>query len=193
VHARVLPDLGLTADWDGVREMITRMSYALKHPKVKKAQEEINVLMGLPRNATFTPPTKGDDMFMYRPNGDAPVPSYPRPLVQDEDGDEGHEFFVEDPDTGDVQSQGPTSLERDIWYQVLHKPAVVIRAKPDFKSDMVGRKKFGKRIRVQQSIGGKWLQLHQSELATLGVTEAWVPLDGAEMNLPGEQLLERVS
>lgn len=192
VHARVLPSWGLTADWDGVREMTARMADALRHPKVKRMQEEINVLMGLPRNATFSPPKKGEDLFLYRPNADGPVPDFPRPLVQDEDGDEGHEFFVEDRETGSLQLQGPSSLDSDCWYQVLHKPAVVIREQPDEKSKMVGRKKTGKRIRVQRVVGGKWLQLHHSELVRLGVQEAWVLLDGSDLGLGTQPLLERV-
>jgi len=193
VHARVLPTWGLTADWDGVREMTSRLAKALRHPKVRKAQEEINVLMGLPRNATFTPPKKGEDMFLYRPNADAPVPVYVRDLVRDEDGDEGHEFLVEDRETGGLRPQGPTALDTECWYQVVHRPAVVIREQPDEKSKMVGRKKTGKRVRVQRVVGGKWLQLHHSELVRLGVAEAWVLLDGAELGLnDGQQLLERV-
>lgn len=191
VHAKVLPEWNLGAEWDGVREMIARMAEALRHPKVKKMQEEINVLMGLPRNATFTPPTKGDDIFLYRPNGDGPVPGPSRPLMQDEDGDEAHEFFVEDQD-GELRQRGPTSLETECWYQVSHSPAVVIREQPDEKSKMVGRKKAGRRIRIQRLVDGKWLQLHQSELVKLGVQEAWVLLDGTEMGLAGQQLLTRV-
>uniref|UniRef100_A0A6T8YJ73 Uncharacterized protein n=1 Tax=Pyrodinium bahamense TaxID=73915 RepID=A0A6T8YJ73_9DINO len=192
VHARVLPSWGLAADWDGVREMTSRMAEALKHPKVRKSQEEINVLMGLPRNATFTPPTKGEEIFLYRPNADAPIPGYPRPLVRDEDGDEGHEFLVEDLETGSLRPHGPTALDSECWYQVVHRPAVVIREQPDEKSKMVGRKKAGKRLRVQRVVGGKWLQLHHTELVRLGVQEAWVLLDGAELGLTGQQLLERV-
>jgi len=191
VHARVLPECGLAADWDGVREMSQRMTEALRHPKVRKMQEEINVLMGLPRNATFTPPRKSGDLFMFRPNRDGPVPGYPRPLVADEDSDEAHEFLVEDVQTGELRPQGPTALDAEVWYQVLHK-AVVIREQPDEKSRMVGRKKTGKRLRVQKVVGGKWAQLHSTELERLGVQEAWVLLDGAEAGMPGVQLLGKV-
>ena len=34
--------------------------------EVKKLQEEINVIMGLPRNAMFTPPSKSHDLFIFR-------------------------------------------------------------------------------------------------------------------------------
>lgn len=192
VHARVLPTWGFTADWDGVREMFARMADALKHPKVRKAQEEINVLMGLPRNATFTPPTKGEEMVVYRPNGDAPIFQYPRALVRDDDGDEAHEFFVEDRETGDLHLCGITALDAECWYAVVHRPAVVIREQPDEKSKMVGRKKTGKRVRVQKVVDGKWLQLHHTELVRLGVQEAWVLLESHDPALAGQQLLERV-
>lgn len=258
VHARVLPEWGLTADWDGVRQMMSRMSEALRHPKVKKKQEEINVLMGLPRNAQFTPPTKCEEIFLYRPHGDGPVPGYLRPLSQDDDGDEGHEFFVEDIETGELRMHGspmapapaavlPGITARrslssvsgsrqggmpagtgvvgatangngtaaangpavgaaagngaagarlgtqvgDCYYQVLHKP-VIIRGRPDTDATMVGRRKAGKRLRVQKVVDGKWLLLHTSEVEKLGVAEGWVLLDGGEVGLEGEKLLERV-
>merc|ERR1719456_356418 len=154
----------------------------------------MNVLMGLPRNAIFQPPRNHEELFIFHPLRDAPVPSFSRPTVVDEDGDEGHEFFVEDLETGELRIRGPTALEdADCWYVVLHKPAVVLRSKPDVKADMVGRKKTGKRVRVQRVVSGKWAQLHSAELVRLGVKEAWAPLDGAEMGFPGQQLLERES
>jgi class 3 adenylate cyclase len=61
VFSKVLPSVNLKADWDGVREMLARMEDSMKHPKVKKTQEEINVLMGLPHNAAFVPPTKEEE------------------------------------------------------------------------------------------------------------------------------------
>eukprot|EP00440_Ansanella_granifera_P067176 gb/GFBE01072853.1/.p1 GENE.gb/GFBE01072853.1/~~gb/GFBE01072853.1/.p1 ORF type:complete len:593 (+),score=113.77 gb/GFBE01072853.1/:1-1779(+) len=194
VHAKVLPNWGLSPDWDGVREMNNKMADALTHPKVKKTQEEMNVLMGLPRNVQFVPPSKGSELFLYRPDSDGPVPGYSRPLMQDEDGDEAHEFLVEDPETGELKAVGPTSLEQEMWFLVLHKPAVVIRELPDEKAKMVGRKKAGKRLRVQKVKDGKWLQLHHSELVKLGVQEAWVLMDPVEAGLPADQpLLEKVS
>jgi len=190
VHKRVLPEWGLHPDWNGVRTMMDRMSVALKHTKVKRAQEEINVLMGLPRNAEFHP-LKKEEMFSYRAERDGAALDYNVPLVMDEDGDEGHEFFVEDPETGDLQIQ-VSALNFDCWYEVVHKPAVVIRSKPNVKAEMVGRTKAGKRIHIQKIVDGKWLQLHRSELERLNVKEAWVLLDGGEMGLPGQQLLEKV-
>jgi len=195
--ARVLPNWELTADWDGVRETQSKMQDALMHPKVKKKQEEINVLMGLPRDATFKPPAKGEEMFVYRAAGDGPVPGYPRALLTDEDGDEGHEFLVEDRETGELRVSGESALEavlgyQDCWWTVVHKPAIVIRARPDVTSDMVGRKKAGKKLRVQRVVEGKWLQLHNTELVRLGAQEAWVLFEGTEQGLPGRLLLERV-
>lgn len=149
VYAVLLPEWGLTPDWDGVRDMVTNMKSALMHPKVQKGQEEINVLMGLPRNATFAPQGKAEEVFVYRPNGDGAVPGPPRPLLPDEDGDEGHEFFVEDPETGELQRKGPSALDEECWYQVLSRP-VVIREQADEKAKMVGR-----RTPKQQSWGPK--------------------------------------
>mmetsp|Transcript_23173 Transcript_23173/g.53297 ORF Transcript_23173/g.53297 Transcript_23173/m.53297 type:complete len:634 (+) Transcript_23173:69-1970(+) len=194
VHAKVLPIFGMNPDWNGVREMMSRMSEAMKHHKVKKEQEEINVLMGLPRDAEFAPPAKEEEMFQYRPNADAAVPEFSIPLVMDEDGDYAHEFLVEDPVAGEFRLQGPSALSGDCWYVVLQKPAIVIRAKPDLKSDMVGRKKAGKHIRGQRVLEDKWVQLHATELGKLGVHEAWVMLVGSEEDGSGtEALLERVS
>mmetsp|Transcript_22998 Transcript_22998/g.42330 ORF Transcript_22998/g.42330 Transcript_22998/m.42330 type:complete len:645 (+) Transcript_22998:80-2014(+) len=193
VHAKVLPTFGMNPDWNGVREMMSRMTEAMKHPKVKKEQEEINVLMGLPRDAEFAPPAKEEEMFQYRPNADAAVPQYSIPLVMDEDGDEAHEFLVEDPVAGEFRLRGPSALSSDCWFVVLQKPAIVIRAKPDLQSDMVGRKKAGKHIRGQRVLDDKWVQLHGTELVKLGVQEAWVLLVGSEEDGSGnEPLLERV-
>jgi len=191
VHAKVLPEFGFDADWDGMRQLMAKMADALKHPKVKKMQEDINVLMGLPRNATFTPPKEGAVAMVYRPNRDGPIQTGIRPMVQDEDGDEAHEFFVEGED-GELTQQ-LVAVDDELWYQVTHSPAVVIREQPDEKSKMVGRKKVGRRIRVQCVVEEKWLQLHHLELEKLGVQRAFVLLDGAEMGLPGEKLLAKVN
>eukprot|EP00913_Durusdinium_trenchii_P030624 g28681.t1 len=44
---------------------------------------------------------------------------------------------------------------------------------------MVGRKKAGKRLRIQSVKDGKWLQLHPSELVKLAAQEGWVgPIGG---------------
>lgn len=190
VHARVLPEWGLEPGWDGVREMITKMADALNHPKVKKLREELNVLMGLPRDANFAPP-KEANLMHYMPGRDAPPVTADRPMVQDEDGDEAHEFLVEGAD-GELRQRGPTSLDDELWYQVTHSPAVVIREQPDEKSKMVGRRKVGRRIRIMGVVGDKWLQLHHLELVKLGVQQAFVLLDGSEMGLPGEKLLAKV-
>jgi len=193
VYAKVLPDWKLAPNWDGVREMINKMSDALLHPKVKKVQEEINMMMGLPRNAQFVPPSKGSELFLYRPDGDAPVARSSLPLFQDEDGDEAHEFLIEDQDSGELKVQ-TSSLKQEMWYVVVHKPAVMIREQPDEKAKMVGRKKAGKRLKVQHVKDGKWLQLDNSELVKLGVQEAWVLMDPVEAGLPaGQPLLEKVT
>lgn len=193
VYAKVLPDWKLAPTWDGVREMINKMSDALLHPKVKKVQEEISMMMGLPRNAQFVPPSKGSELFLYRPDGDAPGARSSLPLFQDEDGDEAHEFLIEDQETGELKVQ-TSSLKQEMWYVVVHKPAVMIREQPDEKAKMVGRKKAGKRLKVQHVKDGKWLQLDNSELVKLGVQEAWVLMDPVEAGLPpGQPLLEKVA
>jgi len=78
---------------------------------LKEIRKEINLLMGLPRNADFKPPSRDEEMIQFRPNGDGPVPGYARPLMTDEDGDDSHEFFVQDLVTGELVAQTPTSLE----------------------------------------------------------------------------------
>jgi len=194
IYAKVLPDWKLAPNWDGVREMINKMADAMTHPKVRKLQEEINTMMGLPRNAQFMPPSKCAELFLYRPDGDGPVASSSLPLFQDEDGDEAHEFLIEDQETGELKVQGASSLKQEMWYVVVHKPAVVVREQPDEKAKMVGRKKAGKRIKVQHVKDGKWLQLHHSELVKLGVQEAWVLMDPVEAGLPaGQPLLEKAT
>jgi len=195
VYAKVLPEWKLAPTWDGVREMLSKMVDASSHPKVKKLQEEINVTMGLPRNVMFTPPSKGSELFLFRPDGDGPVPGCSLPLFQDEDGDEAHEFLVEDEETGELKVRGASGLEQEMWYQVVFKPAVMIREQPDEKAKMVGRKKAGKRLRIQSVKDGKWLKLHQSELVKLGVQEAWVVMDPIEAGMAAGSppLLEKVS
>lgn len=109
VYARVLPKYGLAADWDGVRDMYARIASALKSPKVKRQQEELNILLGLPRDAVLKPSKKEEEAFVYRHQGDGNVPSYALPVLLDEDGDEAHEFMVEDSATGEIK----TSLVAD--------------------------------------------------------------------------------
>lgn len=50
-------------------------------------------------------PTGGtSSVFLYRPARDAQVPGYPLQLVEDDEGDRAHEFFVEDLETGEMRS-----------------------------------------------------------------------------------------
>lgn len=104
VFCRVLPRFGLSADWGGVQDMHSRMATALRNHKVRKQQEELNTLLGLPRDAVLSPSKKVEEAFVYREDRDGGVPGPPVPLLADEDGDEAHEFFVEDPDTGEFRS-----------------------------------------------------------------------------------------
>jgi len=71
---------------------------------VKKQQEELNTLLGLPRDAVLLPPKKAEETFVYREARDGGTPGYALPLLTDEDGDEAHEFFVEDPTTGELRT-----------------------------------------------------------------------------------------
>merc|ERR1719499_1524897 len=112
--------------------MNMRLASALELPKAKRLQEEINVLMGLPRNASFTPPASTEQVFLYRPQRDGGSPPNTRPFVKDEDGDEAHEFLVEGED-GELHQRGPTALEEECWYVVSHCQ-VVVRERPDEKS-----------------------------------------------------------
>eukprot|EP00747_Dinoflagellata_sp_TGD_P098275 gnl/TRDRNA2_/TRDRNA2_167399_c1_seq1.p1 gnl/TRDRNA2_/TRDRNA2_167399_c1~~gnl/TRDRNA2_/TRDRNA2_167399_c1_seq1.p1 ORF type:complete len:459 (+),score=96.43 gnl/TRDRNA2_/TRDRNA2_167399_c1_seq1:41-1378(+) len=191
VYHQVLPKYGLDGDWEGVRMLTDKMAEAMTHPKVKKNHEELNTALGLPRDAVLRGSSK-EEMFQFRGDGDAPVAGYPRPLVVDADGDEGHEFFVEDIDSSELTRQGPSSLDSDCWYRVVHKPSVALRAQPDVKSEAVGKKNFGERIRVQKVVDAKWCRLHEAECrkVTKG-KEAWVLINGAEVGLG--VLLERVS
>jgi len=189
VYGKVLPRWNLEGDWDGVNNMYAKMTTAMMHPKVKKQQEELNTLLGLPRDAVFRPSKKQEDMFVYCPAQNAPIPGYPLPLVMDSEGDNAHEFFVEDIATGELVV-GPTAMPSNLWYRVVHRPQVAVRARPEVKSAMITTKNFGDRVRVQKEVDGKWLMLHEEELRKLSVAEAWLLRDGAEINL-GE-LLERI-
>jgi len=186
IYSKVLPRYGLQGDWDGVRDMHAKMITALMHPKVKKQQEEINTLLGLPRDAVFKGGKKETEMFVYRPQRDAAPPAPPLALLEDEEGDTAHEFFVEDAETGEMK-RGLSSLDADCWYRVVHKPHVLIRSKPDTNSLCVGKKTTGERIRVQK-VDGKWLQLHSSEIKKLKVKDAWALCDGTDLKL-GELLV----
>mmetsp|Transcript_116836 Transcript_116836/g.371899 ORF Transcript_116836/g.371899 Transcript_116836/m.371899 type:complete len:342 (-) Transcript_116836:44-1069(-) len=104
VFSRVLPKHGLQPDWDGVQDMHARMALAMLNAKVRKRQEDINTLLGLPRDAVLRPPKRAEDVFVYRPDRDGGVPGYSLPSFTDEDGDEAYEFLVEDPATGELHS-----------------------------------------------------------------------------------------
>lgn len=101
VFCSVFPAHGLRGDWDGVRDMFAMMASALTHLKVKRQHEEINILLGLPRDARLIAPSKKEDLLVYCPggNGNPPFDSH---LIQDEDGDVAHEFLVENEATGEL-------------------------------------------------------------------------------------------
>lgn len=103
VYKSVLPTYGFSGDWDGVADFQTSLHTAKSHVGVKELQEHINILMGLPRDATFRPQKRKDELLVYRPNGDGGLPDWlllPQALKMDSDGDEAHEFWEEDPASG---------------------------------------------------------------------------------------------
>lgn len=104
VFCGILPLHKLRGDWDGVRDMYAQMTAALVNSKVKKQQEEINTLLGLPRDARLAGSRREDspDLIVYCPDGDGTV-QLPYGLIEDEDGDLAHEFFVEDKATGQLR------------------------------------------------------------------------------------------
>lgn len=106
VYSKVLPKAGLRGDFDGVRELSGRMQTAMFTPKVKKAQEEINLLIGLPRDAVWKPASKKEELLAYCAAGDGDIPGFAVPLVMDTDGDMGHEFFIEDLPSGNMIRKG---------------------------------------------------------------------------------------
>lgn len=103
VYSKVLPAAGLRGDFDGVRELSGRLQTAMFNLKVKKAQEEINLLIGLPRDAAWKPESKKqEELLAYRPAGDGDIPGFAVPLVMDTDGDSCHEFLIEDVPSGNL-------------------------------------------------------------------------------------------
>lgn len=170
VYQRVLPAHGLRGDWDGVQEMFSKLTSALHHPKVKKTHEEINLLLGLPREAKLVS-SRREDAFVYCPGADAGTPDAEPAPFEDSDGDEAQEFLVENEVTGELQT---VARSTDSWFKVLQKPCAPLRNFPDERSGQLGKLDKGKRFRVQR-VAGRWLLLHQTELEKLGgVAEAWV-------------------
>jgi len=186
VFCCILPSHGLRGDWDGVRDMFAQMASALAHSKVKKQHEEINTLLGLPRDARLAASRQKDsDSLVYCPGGDGTVQLPGRSCwIEDEDGDVAHEFLVEDEATGELCD----SFAADIWFQALQP--VAIRATPSIKSASVGVCTKGQRFLVQRIVDDRWLQLHKNELQVLGVAEAWILFrDGTNHFL--ERILEK--
>jgi len=103
VYHAVLPKWGFNGDWDGLRDFHNCMEAVKNHASVKEFLEEINTLMGLPRDAVFRPQKRKDELLVHRPDGDGCLPDWlllPKPLQTDSDGDEAHEFWEEDPISG---------------------------------------------------------------------------------------------
>mmetsp|Transcript_87533 Transcript_87533/g.144892 ORF Transcript_87533/g.144892 Transcript_87533/m.144892 type:complete len:99 (-) Transcript_87533:48-344(-) len=93
--------------------MFDKMQTALLHRQVKKQQEEINTLLGLPRDAVWKPRNKAEELYVHCPEGNGTLPSPPLAMVEDAEGDAAHEFFVEDRRTGQMLKQGPSALDQN--------------------------------------------------------------------------------
>lgn len=170
VYHRILPAHGLQGDWEGVGEMFMRIETAMRNGKVKKQHEEINTLLGLPREAKLAP-SRRQDLFVYCPGADGGVPSFSLHVVEDEDLDQAHEFLVEE--EGELRA---TIMSTKSWYLVRER--ALVRSAADVKSRVLGERGVGQRIlghKILHDAAGRWLQLHESELRKLGnAPEAWV-------------------
>jgi len=170
VYHKILPAHGLRGDWEGVGEMFSRIETAMRNGKVKKQHEEINTLLGLPRDAKLAP-SRRQDLFVYCPGADGGVPSFSLHVVEDEDLDQAHEFLVEEED--ELQA---TIISTNSWYVVRER--AIVRSAPDVKSRVLGERGVGQRVhghKILHDAAGRWLQLHESELRKLGnAPEAWV-------------------
>merc|ERR1712216_666873 len=105
----------LKADWGGVRLLTQKMAHAMKHPKVKQSQENLNTSIGLPIDAVLRAPSqKEEEMFVYRPNRDGNLHEKCKAL-RDEDGDIAHEFLVEDQRTGELHKAAVSVVCDWLW------------------------------------------------------------------------------
>lgn len=86
----------------GARTMMSRMTSVSEDSRIIKMREEINTLLGLPKQMILRPPPE-EPVFVLNSRGgkDATVISeYTLPLLMDVDGDQAHEFWEEDPKVG---------------------------------------------------------------------------------------------
>lgn len=175
VYCKVLPKYNFEDGWSGVNEMHDALEDSLANSKVRRMQEEVNVLLGLPRNAVLRS-SKKEEFFQYRPGRDGNVPGPALHLVEDEDSDEANEFLVVDDETGELRSY----LEAvDCKWKVPPGPHVSVRGEPSDKAPQLGRRNPGETFRVCKVVDGEWLQLNQKDtMARHGVAEAWVHVGG---------------
>lgn len=101
-YRHVLPRWGLRGDWDGLRDLDVLLEAALGAGAAREGHAEINVLLGLPRDASLRGPKKEDELLVYRPEGDGGVQDYPCSLSTDMDGDKAQEFWIEDVASGEL-------------------------------------------------------------------------------------------
>lgn len=87
---------------EGARTMMSRIANVSENPRVVRMREEINVLLGLPKQMILRPPPE-EPLLVEVTDGRrsaSSVPSYTVPLLTDTDGDQAHEFWEEDPKAG---------------------------------------------------------------------------------------------
>lgn len=99
VYRTVLPRKPwcLEPGWEGYRMMMALMAPISEDPLILKAHEEINAILGLPRQTVLRlrPPTD-EPVFIATPDGSGAIHMYAAPLLTDGDGDVAHEFWEED-------------------------------------------------------------------------------------------------
>lgn len=101
VYDDVFPrkQFNLPGGWEGYRQMTSRMYKLADDPDVVKAQVDINVVLGLPKNAVLRAPAEDPVCIpVEKPHLRKSDLSggYSRPLLMDASGDLAHEFWEED-------------------------------------------------------------------------------------------------
>merc|ERR1712217_298874 len=79
----------------GYKQMLARMVSIAEDPRIIKGKEDLNRILGLPRQTVIRPP-HDEPICIPTPDGSGQVISYSAPLLTDADGDCAHEFWEED-------------------------------------------------------------------------------------------------
>merc|ERR1712137_69897 len=97
VYSVVLPRPPWTLDpgWAGFQQMESRMRSVSQEPRVVQLLEEINTLLGFPKQFVIRAPPE-EPVVVEMPDGSGSVPQ--EVLLTDEDGDRAHEFWKEGTD-----------------------------------------------------------------------------------------------